>query len=119
MNNSLEKQKYTSCELIEHGIMFDHCNVVRVCSIVNREYNGKPVIFHNYHGELFDKEKLFEMFYTVKHEVIDGRRGLGLGLALCKAIIVAHGGNIAVKDNIPHGTIFSFTLPIKEVEIHE
>lgn len=66
-----------------------------------------------------DKEKLFEMFYTVKHEVIDGRRGLGLGLALCKAIIVAHGGNIAVKDNIPHGTIFSFTLPIKEVEIHE
>ena len=55
----------------------------------------------------------------MKHEVIDGRRGLGLGLALCKAIIVAHGGNIAVKDNIPHGTIFSFTLPIKEVEIHE
>ena len=66
-----------------------------------------------------DKEKLFEMFYTIKHDVIDGRRGLGLGLALCKAIIVAHGGNISVKDNFPQGTIFSFTLPIKEVEIHE
>lgn len=65
------------------------------------------------------KKNFLKCFITVKHEVIDGRRGLGLGLALCKAIIVAHGGNIAVKDNIPHGTIFSFTLPIKEVEIHE
>lgn len=72
MNNSLEKQKYTSCELIEHGIMFDHCNVVRVCSIVNREYNGKPVIFHNYHGELFDKEKLFEIKRKLRNLMKNG-----------------------------------------------
>lgn len=65
-----------------------------------------------------NKEKIFDMFYTVKQSVADGRRGLGLGLALCKAIIIAHGGNITVSDNIPCGTIFSFTLPIKEVKIH-
>lgn len=65
-----------------------------------------------------NKEKLFDMFYTVKQVTADGRRGLGLGLALCKAIIIAHGGNINVSDNSPCGTIFSFTLPIKEVEIH-
>lgn len=66
-----------------------------------------------------DKEKLFEMFYTAKHDVIDGRRGLGLGLALCKSIIIAHGGQIKVEDNLPQGTVFSFTLPIEEVKIHE
>ena len=66
-----------------------------------------------------DKEKLFEMFYTVKHNISDSRRGLGLGLALCKAIINAHNGTISVKDNHPCGTIFSFSIPIEEVEIHE
>ena len=66
-----------------------------------------------------DKEKLFEMFYTVKHNTSDARRGLGLGLALCKTIITAHNGTITVTDNHPKGTIFSFTLPIEEVEIHE
>ena len=59
------------------------------------------------------------MFYTVKHNTSDARRGLGLGLALCKTIITAHNGTITVTDNHPKGTIFSFTLPIEEVEIHE
>ena len=49
----------------------------------------------------------------------DGRRGLGLGLALCKAIINAHGGEIGVRDNSPRGSVFYFTLPAEEVVIHE
>ncbi len=66
-----------------------------------------------------EQEKLFDMFYTANNERGDSRRGLGLGLALCKSIITAHGGNIGVKENIPHGTIFYFTLPAEEVIIHE
>lgn len=57
-----------------------------------------------------DKEKIFDMFYTVNNSIIDGRRGLGLGLALCKAVVEAHGGEIEIKDNKPKGTIFSFKL---------
>lgn len=57
-----------------------------------------------------DKKRIFEMFYTTKNSVSDGRRGLGLGLALCKSVIEAHGGTITVKDNKPSGTIFSFRL---------
>lgn len=60
------------------------------------------------------RQKLFEMFYTVGKGG-DSRRGLGLGLSLCKSIISAHGGKIWVRDNLPHGTIFSFTLPAEEV----
>lgn len=65
------------------------------------------------------KSNIFEMFYTANTKVADSRRGMGLGLALCKSIITAHGGEISVSDNIPHGAIFSFTLPYEEVNIHE
>lgn len=65
------------------------------------------------------KARLFDMFYTADKLRGDGRRGLGLGLYLCKAIINAHGGKIYVKDNVPHGTVFCFTLQAEEVNVHE
>ncbi|MEG1651587.1 MAG: ATP-binding protein, partial [Oscillospiraceae bacterium] len=67
-----------------------------------------------------DKEKLFDMFYTANgSRTVDGRRGLGLGLALCKSIVNAHGGDISVRDNLPRGTVFEFTLIAEEVGICE
>lgn len=65
------------------------------------------------------KEKVFDMFYSGANRVADSRRSLGLGLALCKSIITAHGGTISVRDNYPHGTVFEFTLPSEEVHLHE
>ncbi|MNC64494.1 Sensor protein SrrB [compost metagenome] len=65
------------------------------------------------------KAKLFDMFYTADNIRGDGRRGLGLGLALCKSIIIAHGGTIEVHDNFPQGTVFRFTLQAEEVSVHE
>ena len=66
-----------------------------------------------------DKPHIFEMFYTDATKAADSRRSLGLGLALCKSIITAHGGMIKVEDNQPHGARFIFTLPAKEVKLHE
>lgn len=63
-----------------------------------------------------DKKHLFDMFYT-SGIAADSRRGLGLGLSLCKSIVDAHGGSIEVKDNEPHGAVFSFTLPLEEVNL--
>lgn len=63
------------------------------------------------------KSHLFDMFYTADIGKADSRRGLGLGLSLCKSIVNAHGGEISVSDNIPHGAVFSFTLPLEEVNI--
>ena len=65
------------------------------------------------------KSRLFDMFYTADNSRGDGRRGLGLGLSLCKSIILAHGGRIGVRDNRPHGTIIYFTLQAEEVDYHE
>ncbi|MGY4105005.1 sensor histidine kinase [Ignavigranum ruoffiae] len=63
------------------------------------------------------KEHLFDMFYTADLGRSDSRRGLGLGLSLCKSIVEAHGGKIWVEDNQPQGTVFTFTLPLEEVNI--
>lgn len=57
-----------------------------------------------------DKAKIFDLFYTVRSSTTDSRRGLGLGLALCKSIIKAHSSEIIIRDNIPVGTVFSFKL---------
>ena len=63
------------------------------------------------------KKHLFDMFYTAGIGKPDSRRGLGLGLSLCKSIVDAHGGTISVTDNVPQGSVFCFTLPLEEVSI--
>lgn len=65
-----------------------------------------------------DRAHLFDMFYTVIRENKGERRGLGLGLSLCRSIIQAHGGMIRVENNVPHGTSFIFTLPVEEVKMN-
>lgn len=65
------------------------------------------------------KPHIFDMFYSAANRIADSRRSMGLGLALCKSIINAHGGEIAVTDNVPHGSVFTFSVPAGEVELHE
>ena len=65
------------------------------------------------------EDKVFDMFYTgVKHSA-DSRRGIGLGLSLCRSIVQAHGGEIWMMNARPHGAKVSFTLPIAEVMEYE
>lgn len=64
-------------------------------------------------------ERVFEMFFSGSNRAADSRRSLGLGLALCRSIITAHGGIISLSQNQPHGAVFRFTLPAEEVQWHE
>ncbi len=56
------------------------------------------------------KEKLFTPFVQIegRRKV---RRGVGLGLAFCRLVVLAHGGRIWIEDNPQGGSIFAFTLP--------
>ena len=66
-----------------------------------------------------DEDKVFDMFYTGVKRSPDSRRGIGLGLALCRSIVQAHGGEISMKNIKPHGARFWFTLPLAEVKEYE
>lgn len=65
------------------------------------------------------KPRVFDMFFTGENKIADSRRSLGLGLSLCKSIVNAHGGEITLTDNQPHGCVFTFTLPSGGVNINE
>lgn len=71
-------------------------------------------------GEGISQEDLpyiFQMFYTDGKNRADARQGIGLGLAICEAVIKAHGGTIDGKNRSDRkGAVFSFTVPMYEKE---
>ena len=66
-----------------------------------------------------DKQKVFEIFNTTGNKSGDSRRGVGLGLSLCRAIVHAHGGDIHIADNAPCGAIVGFALNLEEVNLEK
>jgi two-component system, OmpR family, sensor histidine kinase KdpD len=56
------------------------------------------------------EEKLFEKFYRLEHE--SSKNGIGLGLSLCRSIMEAHAGTIAVSNRANQGAVFTITLPL-------
>lgn len=61
------------------------------------------------------KRKVFDRYITSASSTSKQRKGLGLGLAICKSIVEAHGGRIVVKDNHPNGAIFHCEFPYEGV----
>jgi signal transduction histidine kinase len=57
-------------------------------------------------------EQIFERLYQVAGPGQAGRKGLGLGLYICKELVTRQGGRIWVTSSLQQGSIFSFTLPV-------
>jgi two-component system sensor histidine kinase KdpD len=65
-----------------------------------------------------DMPHIFEKFYRGKKGAKLGK-GTGMGLAIARAIMLAHGGDIAVNSNPEHGCTFRFWIPLVEKQIAE
>jgi len=63
-----------------------------------------------------EQERVFERFYQVDGSTSRRYGGIGLGLALVKEIVEAHGGTVAVQSEVGRGSVFSFTLPVAASE---
>jgi two-component system sensor histidine kinase KdpD len=63
-----------------------------------------------------EQSLIFDKFYRGK----DNRfsvQGTGMGLAIAKAVMEAHGGGVRVTSQLGQGSVFSFTLPLKSVNV--
>lgn len=81
----------------------------RLLSVTSRVNDrGSVVVSVQDNGSGISEEigpRIFDAFFTTK------KTGMGMGLAICKSIIEAHGGTLTAGPGYPHGTIFVFTLP--------
>jgi PAS domain S-box-containing protein len=50
-------------------------------------------------------DRIFDAFFTTKPN------GMGMGLAICRSIVEAHGGSLTVSPGVPHGSVFRIALP--------
>jgi C4-dicarboxylate-specific signal transduction histidine kinase len=53
-------------------------------------------------------ERIFEAFYTTK------THGMGMGLSICRTIVLAHGGRLSASRGSPHGSVFHVVLATNE-----
>lgn len=56
-------------------------------------------------------QKVFEKFFSLDDQPREGRQGVGLGLAISKGIVEAHGGRIWINSRRGAGATFSFEIP--------
>ena len=61
-----------------------------------------------------DHERVFELFEQGSSRASRTDGAAGLGLAIARAIVEAHGGRMRVESRPAHGTTFHFTLPFAE-----
>jgi two-component system sensor histidine kinase KdpD len=61
----------------------------------------------------FEQSLVFEKFYRGRNQRVQVH-GTGMGLAICKAIVEAHGGRLGVTSQLGHGSVFYFSLPVAD-----
>jgi signal transduction histidine kinase/GAF domain-containing protein len=62
-----------------------------------------------------DQERVFDRFYRADRALINGLGETGVGLAIVKSLVEAHGGRVWVESEMGVGSTFNFLLPISEV----
>jgi two-component system sensor histidine kinase KdpD len=64
--------------------------------------------------DAWEQGLIFERFYRARSQT-SGTSGTGMGLAISRAIVHAHGGEITVTSQPGRGSVFTISLPIADV----
>ncbi len=112
-----ERVKQVIVNLLNNAIKFSYDG--SIITIIIRK-TGNYVLFEiQDFGRGIPKgkqDKIFEIFYQADSEKDRKFGGVGLGLAISRGIILAHGGNIWVESEPEKGSTFRLTLPVTPVQ---
>jgi two-component system sensor histidine kinase KdpD len=108
--------------LLENAVHYTPAgSPIEICAVVRDGDMEVSVADHGPGVAPNDRERIFDKFYSVTSGVRKGIVGSGLGLAVCRGLVEAHGGHIWEENRPGGGAIFRFTLPlsIEEKQIYE
>ncbi|MHB1483618.1 MAG: ATP-binding protein [Saccharofermentanales bacterium] len=100
--------------LIENAVKYSpESSEIKISVTPAREYVWFSVTDHGKGIKSEDLPKVFDLFFVSEDSLVDSKRGNGLGLTICKAIVTAHGGKIFAENNINGGLTVRFSLPLE------
>ncbi len=98
--------------LISNAIKYSHIDtVVRIEVLPSPDQVAVAIIDQGQGIPEHDIPNLFQPFRRAAVQPTGGESSTGLGLAICKSIVEAHGGQITVESRVGFGSIFRFFLP--------
>jgi len=101
--------------LISNAIKYSEPKTEVIVSIIKQKKEIQISVKDNGQGILQNElKKVFNYFEKTSTQPTLGESSTGLGLAICKRLVEAHGGRIWVESKINKQTAFHFTLPFKD-----
>ena len=122
-NESCDKEKYQTYHIIlirHRKCMHRHCKkIIKQQHTAYRSHHSIQITgscnCYDQYTHNIDHQNIFDEFVTRSDEKGDRQRGIGLGLAICKAVVNAHGGNICAENRKEGGARFMFWLEARQV----
>lgn len=113
INADLRRFKQLIFNLISNAVKFNKLNgKITIVSYINEKREFVFEIKDTGDGiRKKDCDKIFNFFSQVNQNHLKRQQGSGVGLALCKKIVEAHGGEIGFKSRLNSGSTFWFTIP--------
>jgi len=81
--------------------------------------NNNLIISISDNGKGFSNEELKSLFSKFYRSASKTTGGTGLGLSIVKGFVEAHGGNVKVENNIPHGAKFTLEIPVEVLNLDD
>ncbi len=104
--------------LLENAVKYSpRGSEIRVFAKPDREYLVIGVSDQGVGISPSDQVKLFRPFQRLEQSRLEGVKGAGLGLLVCRRLVEAHGGRIWLESEVDRGSTFLFTLPLEQVAI--
>ena len=100
--------------LITNSIRYKQAELQPIVKFSHKLNEQELTIRVSDNGTGFDEKYASEIFQPFKRLASAKVKGYGMGLAICKQIIKAHGGEIKVESHCNQGTTFTVILPIEE-----